>query len=291
MLIDPRTNQPFYVGKGKNNRMLCHEREARNRDKYPHRTHHDAIREIIESGLSIIYQKVLINVSEREALKEERRLIECYGRKCNNTGILLNAASGGVHGGSSGKPVLKYTLDGEFIVEYPSIAIASEHNTGATLQYISAVCRGKARSAGGFLWTFKDAEAPIYLNLHYRSVVMYTHLGKYVKNFQSVSDAASELDVTVSTISSACSGKSIHCGGFLFRYEGDHVPCVENLKTPRKRTRKVKQMNLLSEVICTYDTLSEASKLSGVGITNIYNACSPKYTNRTAGGFIWEYVD
>lgn len=291
LLIDPRNNQPFYVGKGKNGRMKCHEREALTPSKYPHRIHHDLICEILNEGLQLKYEKVLENVSEKEALKEEKRLIKIYGRQINGTGILLNSACGGVHGGSSGKPVIKYTLAGEFVAEYPSIAVASDYNPGATPQYISVVCRGKARSAGGFLWSYKNDENPSYRNLHYRSVILYTHTGEQIKTFYSATEASNEMNVSVSTISSACRGKSTFCNGFLLRYADDSIQQITNIKPSRKNKRKVKQSKLDGTFIQIFETIIKASTVTGIGVTNIYNCCSPKYKNKTAGGFIWEYVD
>lgn len=54
------------------------------------------------------------------------------------------------------KPVLQYTLDGEFIKEYPSVRIAADE-TGANKASIAACCRGYrgTKSAGGFMWKFK----------------------------------------------------------------------------------------------------------------------------------------
>lgn len=46
------------------------------------------------------------------------------------------------------------------IAEYPS-AREAERQTGVGFKGISACCHGKAKSAGGYGWTFKPQEAPI----------------------------------------------------------------------------------------------------------------------------------
>lgn len=64
------------------------------------------------------------------------------------------------------KPVLQYTLDGEFVAEYPS-AKEAERQTGVHCQRISECCnkvmfKGKNgkkyvyKSAGGYIWKFKN---------------------------------------------------------------------------------------------------------------------------------------
>lgn len=53
------------------------------------------------------------------------------------------------------KPVMQYTLDIEFVTEYPSITEA-ERQTGISEGNISMCCRGKRKSAGGYIWRYKD---------------------------------------------------------------------------------------------------------------------------------------
>lgn len=49
-------------------------------------------------------------------------------------------------------PVLQYTLDGEFIKEWPGqIDVLKELG----INHISRVCKGKSKSAGGFIWKYK----------------------------------------------------------------------------------------------------------------------------------------
>lgn len=49
-------------------------------------------------------------------------------------------------------PVLQYSMDGEFIKEWPGqIDVLKELG----INHISSVCKGKAKSAGGFIWKYK----------------------------------------------------------------------------------------------------------------------------------------
>lgn len=88
LLIDSRNQKPFYVGKGHGKRMYRHESSARRR-KPPHNNYslYDRIREIISSGASVVYRKVLVTENENETLKKEIELIAEIGRKnlCNLT--------------------------------------------------------------------------------------------------------------------------------------------------------------------------------------------------------------
>ncbi len=52
-----------------------------------------------------------------------------------------------------GKVVLQYTKDGEFVREWICMRVA-ERETG--IKSIDAVCNGKRKSAGGFVWKYKE---------------------------------------------------------------------------------------------------------------------------------------
>jgi hypothetical protein len=53
------------------------------------------------------------------------------------------------------KTVLQFTKDGQFIKEYPSVREASKQN-GIRSSSISNCCLGRNKSAGGFVWKYKD---------------------------------------------------------------------------------------------------------------------------------------
>lgn len=87
-LIDPRTNKPFYVGKGKNNRMYDHVKNVKrglvpNRNIYLYRK----IKKILESGLDIEYEKVYDKLNENLAYQLEKQIIATIGinKLCNST--------------------------------------------------------------------------------------------------------------------------------------------------------------------------------------------------------------
>lgn len=55
------------------------------------------------------------------------------------------------------KPVLQYTLDGVFVVEYPSI-MEAERQTKVNRSQIRNCCNNKShcKSAGGYIWKYKS---------------------------------------------------------------------------------------------------------------------------------------
>lgn len=53
------------------------------------------------------------------------------------------------------KPVIQFTLEGSFIATFSSLSEATRI-TGAPQTHISKCCNGKARSASGYIWKFKE---------------------------------------------------------------------------------------------------------------------------------------
>lgn len=149
------TNQVFYVGKGKirsgaNPYHRSSSRRSRNSEWYK-----------IVSMTAFSVQIVHTTDDEEEAFSEERKLVSRYGRTCNGTGILCNIGTGGGGGvsiphpsewsRSRFKPCYRYTLDGEFIDEFPSYSIAART---LSINYcnLKKCLRGKIRFTGGYQW-------------------------------------------------------------------------------------------------------------------------------------------
>lgn len=77
-LVDPRTEAPFYVGKGKENRVFAHARDAL---EQPHVTDKlDTIREIINAGFQVDHVIVRHGLNEETAFAVESALIDFAGR-------------------------------------------------------------------------------------------------------------------------------------------------------------------------------------------------------------------
>lgn len=53
------------------------------------------------------------------------------------------------------KPVIQYSKNGEKIAEYIS-AVEAENLTSIGRSHISQCCNGKRKTAGGYVWRFKD---------------------------------------------------------------------------------------------------------------------------------------
>ena len=52
-------------------------------------------------------------------------------------------------------PVLQFSKTGDLIAEYPSI-MEAERQTGCNSSHICQCCKGKRKSAGGYIWKYKE---------------------------------------------------------------------------------------------------------------------------------------
>lgn len=120
-----------------------------------------------------------------------------------------------------------------------------------------------------------------------RKINQYTLNGEFVKSYDTISDAQKELGLKDTTqVLACCKNPEYTCHGFLFRYDGDTPPSKEQHYGKR---RKVNQYDLQGNLIATYNTLTEASKVVDSKAGYISNACRGK--QHTHHGYVWRYAD
>ena len=119
------------------------------------------------------------------------------------------------------KSVQQYTLEGKYVQQFNSIKEA-ERVTGIDNANISACCKHKNHyySAGGFQWKYTDDDIIIkkYSNKQLKPILQYDLQDNFIKEFNSVSEAAEAVNRTTANISSACKRKG-SSGGYKWRYK------------------------------------------------------------------------
>ena len=87
------------------------------------------------------------------------------GKILNEKLTFEQRSKGGKIGGKSqskiekqSKPILQFTKDGEFIKEWPSM-IEAERQIRIAHSSICKCCKGKSKTAGGFIWAYKNKMA------------------------------------------------------------------------------------------------------------------------------------
>jgi group I intron endonuclease len=127
----------------------------------------------------------------------------------------------------SAKPIVQLNANYELIKEF-SCGRYAEQELGINVVNISQVCLGKAKSAGGYIFMFKDNYDNqkdslngkyVKINPYKRRVVQLSLTNEFIYLYNSIKDAAKELNIDASSISNVCKGKKQKtAGGFKWEY-------------------------------------------------------------------------
>ena len=80
----------------------------------------------------------------------------------------------------------------------------------------------------------------------------------------------------------------------LVTWKENNEKAYEDRKTCRhitKQNRRIRQLDMAGKLISTFDSISSASRLTGITRININDVCRKKAHCKSAGGYIWEYAD
>lgn len=228
--------KPFYIGKGKNQRIKAHffpkNLEIKNYKN-------NKIKSLLKKGMTPIVEILNSNISEICAYELEYDIIKKIGRIDNGTGPLCNLTDGGV--GATGlqnikkrKKVYQFDINGKLVNSYSSISDASKL-TNFFISDISKCCNKTANTHGGFFWSFNREEDRFIINKLNRVVIQYNIDNKIINRFNSVTEASIKLKIRSQYISRSCSGEIKKVKDSYFRFEGSHF----DYKNTIRKTKKV----------------------------------------------------
>lgn len=122
------------------------------------------------------------------------------------------------------KPVVQYDINGFFIKEWKSIKEASDA-MGISHTHISACCKGKRPTSGGFQWAYKNDEKKHMNDIgdskkrisaaRKKNVLQYSLDGDFIKEWESITLAENVLKIN--GISQCVSGKILTAGGYQWK--------------------------------------------------------------------------
>lgn len=117
------------------------------------------------------------------------------------------------------KEICQADEEGNLIAEFSSMKEAYE-KTGVSINTISAACVGKYRMSGGFTWYYKENFVGQKMRKfgNCKTVHQYTLKGKFLKEYESVNEAAETMGVHPSTMAEACRGIQKTCKGYVWEY-------------------------------------------------------------------------
>lgn len=294
VLIDPRNDQPFYVGKGKGDRVLQHYYNWSS-DKMVNPHKFKKIQKLKKLGYGPKYEIVFENSDVNLVYEEERKLIEKWGRsRYDKGGILTNISPGGIGPNEErGVAIDQYNLYGEFIQTFSSAKNAAKLLGNKTPSIISQCClkTGSQKAAYGFFWTHRgvpldkewcwDKKRPVY---------RWTLDGKFIDRYVNAKEAIKHLNLHSCAVSIySCLKKGVgyttrtyQAGGFIWTHE---PVFFSEYKPPTKRVMCINDRKI-------FESLAEASKFYGIIRTSIIRVCKCKNkTKSTKNGLKFAYVD
>jgi hypothetical protein len=227
----------------------------------------------------------------REYLDElEKKLIN--DQKALNNEIGYNIHQGGL-GGSSYKKINQYELDGTYIRTWDAIIIASQE-LNLSYKTIQNCAKGLKPSCGGYLWKdfneFYDCQnIQAFEDKSVKKINQYTLEGKFIEQWNSISEAGKKLNLNESSIGKCCRKEpSTHqIGGFIWRYSNDVIGQSDISSINYKSKKIIEQYTLEGKYLNTYESISYAANAINSVSTNISKCCSGK--RKSAGGYIWKY--
>lgn len=113
-----------------------------------------------------------------------------------------------------GRAVNQYSLDGEFIKQYPSLKQASLE-TGINSSLICRVCKKNGHTAGGFKWAYAGENIS---SKEYKQIGQYDKQGNLINQFPTPTEASRATGIHNGDIIAVCKGRRITAGGYLWRY-------------------------------------------------------------------------
>jgi hypothetical protein len=182
------------------------------------------------------------------------------------------------------KVVLQYDLSGNFIKEWLGLDIIQKELV-INKSNIANCCRGIAKSAGGYIWRYKDEFIEININKlndKIRPVRQYDLSGSFIKEYSSIRETV-DYGFNDGNVQSCCVGKQKSHKGFIWRYSEDMPPTKYKNKAIKFVLQYDKDMNFIRE----WDSISTVTKELGIGGNSITTCCKGKYNS--AGGYIWKY--
>ena len=211
------------------------------------------------------HEIIASNLTKEEADNLEKLLIEKLNTMNSKYGYNLREGGRSSHISEEQKRKISETLKGNVISE-------------STRRKLSDSMRGKYLGANSSCA---------------KKIVQYDMQGNLIKIWDSISDAARELDVNVANLSKCCN-KAVDVyktiGGYIWRFFGDELTKEHKDRcSKRKNSKPIAQHTLSGELIYVFKNMTEAEFATGVHHGNI-SACCNKRRDK-AGGFIWKYYE
>lgn len=202
---------------------------------------------------------------------------ECRERECNLDSL---------------KPVYMFDLTGKFLKRFSQVQEAAKYlntsNLYSTEKAVRNCCLGTTQQSFGYYWSYeKSFKSPT--NNRTTPVAQYTYSGKFIRHFDSISEAERELHL--STIEQAVSNFCL-AGGYQWRrFTGDTSDIPMHITNSLRY--KVIPINMYStdgKLLEQFNSIKECGE-KHPEFTNSQIARVCNHVIKTHKGFVFKYQD
>lgn len=240
-------------------------------------------------GIENFYVTLIEKVDYLLLDEKEKYWIEYYNSIAPNG---YNVRKGGEDVGR--KEVYKIDPVSNQIIECYASATAASVVNNIDLSSLTKVCRGEQNSCNGYKWAYKDnynLEEIKEKQITNHTTAVYQidcYSGKIIKKFNTIKDAAKELNISYTNISNALSGKNKTAGGYNWC---DCNKYDKNTFQTKTKTKQVYQIDKNTQQIIKLwkDAKEAALFLNKKDIGSIQKVCRKQ--QKTAYGYIWRYKE
>lgn len=302
--------EPFYVGKGKGNRLNIHNKII---DKHNKLKQH-VINKIKSNNKNPIIIMPYKNISEYSAFRLERYFIGEIGRRDLGLGTLTNLTNGGE--GSSGtiynynrrynmisnkRGIVKYNIKGIILEIFENITDLSIKYPHLPINHIHRACKGSGRRrVESCFWKYYDGESigdTIELNDEFKSVLQYDLNGNFIKQWNCANELH-KIGYAGGAILKCCRNNMKQQLYYKFKdfmwffKNGDILPKIKSYnENNAKGNSKIIQKNIImynihDEPLGTFSP--KELKNMGFFTKTIYRCCDNKF--KTTQGFKWKWA-
>ena len=228
--------------------------------------------------------------NKKEANEKEKYYIALYNSTNGDFGY--NIQIGGCEQTKLSIKVFQYSLEGEFIKEYNSIADASRDCDIANGK-ISDCCKGNRKSAGGYMWSYEKVNklASYKRKSKSKPVYQYSLDGNFIRKYNTVIEASKDINCNPSKINSCCNLTCKTSGGYQWRYEYfDSIDEIKSVTRAQMNDNKIVQIDKLGNIVREFSSTKEASLLYEDS-NKAYHTIKACLSNnaKSAYGYIWIY--
>jgi hypothetical protein len=303
--------EPFYVGKGKGDRVNVHFKVVDNQNKMKQRII-DKIRAENENPIII---KLYENITEYTAFRLEKYLINKIGRRDLKLGSLANLTDGG--DGASGtlftsekrnnmisekRPIIKYDNRGVVLESFTNIVELSIKYPQLRSNHIHRACKSFGRRKfDNCFWKYCAGESVgsiVELSDEFKPILQYDLDGNFIKEWNCANEARNYISSSGSAILKCCRNNTngrlyYKFKDYMWFFHNNDLP--QNIKSYEENKakgnnkivkREVQMYNPYDELLGTY--FPKELKNMGFFTKTIYACCNGKYT--TTQGHKWKWV-